>query len=40
MVHDEVSGVYEVEFPDERGINMGSSSTFALSKDFMRPVSK
>jgi hypothetical protein len=38
MIFDGPSRVYEVEFPDGRGGNLGTSPTFTLSADFMIPI--
>ena len=37
MVYDDLH--YEVEFPDERGGNLGAALTYTLSAESMEPVS-
>ena len=39
MIHDGPRRAYEVEFPDGRGGNLGSSPTFTLFEDSMSPLS-
>jgi hypothetical protein len=38
MIFDGVRPKYEVEFPDDDGLNLGSCPTFTLSEDFMAPL--
>lgn len=37
MIFDSGPSAYEVEFCDEQGNNLGSSPTFTLTEDFMKP---
>ena len=37
-VFDEETGVYEVEFVDKQGFNLGSKPTFTLTVASMRPL--
>ena len=38
MVYDGTHREYEVEFPDDKGGNLGTEITFTISEEFMRPI--
>jgi Domain of unknown function (DUF4926) len=38
MVFDDPCRAYEVEFPDGNGRNFGSTPTFTIREEFMKPM--
>jgi len=38
MVFHKNPVAYEVEFPDDHGVNKGASMTYTITEDFMEPI--